>query len=110
MARCTGRRRDQSPATRANLPVVANERHPAAADRALLTLSPLAGWTRQQVADYAREHDVPMNPLHERGYASIGCAPCTRPVGPGDPPRAGRWWWEAEGDRESGLHLAGDGI
>ena len=106
----TGRRRDQSPATRANLPVAARERHPAAADATLLTLSPLAAWSRERVFDYARRHDVPLNTLHERGYASIGCAPCTRPVVPGEPVRSGRWWWEAEGERESGLHVAGDGI
>jgi phosphoadenosine phosphosulfate reductase len=76
---------------------------------AILKLNPLADWTREQVWAYVRSHRLPVNPLYERGYTSIGCAPCTRPTRPGEDERAGRWWWEADPDRECGLHtrLAG---
>jgi phosphoadenosine phosphosulfate reductase len=71
----------------------------------LLKLSPLATWDRARVWDYVRSHDVPYNELHDRGYPSIGCEPCTRAVKPGEHPRAGRWWWERDGARkECGLH------
>jgi phosphoadenosine phosphosulfate reductase len=80
-----------------------------AARGGILKLNPLADWTREQVWAYLRSHRVPVNPLYERGYTSIGCAPCTRPTAPGEDERAGRWWWEADPDRECGLHtrLAG---
>ncbi|HET7197055.1 MAG TPA: phosphoadenosine phosphosulfate reductase family protein, partial [Burkholderiales bacterium] len=55
--------------------------------------------------DYIGERDVPCNRLYEHGYRSIGCAPCTRPVLPGEDPRAGRWWWESDGRKECGLHV-----
>ena len=74
-----------------------------------LKLSPLADWTRQQVEDYIRAHDVPRHPLSARGYTSIGCAPCTRPIQPGEDERAGRWWWEQEAVKECGIHFAPDG-
>jgi phosphoadenosine phosphosulfate reductase len=79
------------------------------ADRArgLLKLNPLCDWTRETVADFARRHEVPTNPLHEKGFLSIGCAPCTRAVRPGEPERAGRWWWEDDAQKECGLHLGG---
>jgi phosphoadenosine phosphosulfate reductase len=79
------------------------------ADRArgLLKLNPLCDWTRETVADFARRHEVPTNPLHEKGFLSIGCAPCTRAVRPGEPERAGRWWWEDDARKECGLHLGG---
>ena len=67
--------------------------------------SPLADWSREAVADYCATHDVPVNPLHARGYPSIGCEPCTRAIKPGEDERAGRWWWEAGSVRECGLHL-----
>lgn len=67
-------------------------------------VNPLAHWTHDGVWHYLREHDVPWNALHERGYPSIGCAPCTRAVAPGDDPRSGRWWWEDAHSRECGLH------
>jgi phosphoadenosine phosphosulfate reductase len=78
----------------------------AAVDRArgMLKINPLFDWSRDQVADFTRAHDVPVNVLHERGFLSIGCAPCTRAVAPGEPERAGRWWWESEGKTECGLH------
>lgn len=68
--------------------------------------SPLAGWSREAVADYCAVAGVPVNPLHARGYPSIGCEPCTRAIKPGEDERAGRWWWETGQVRECGLHVA----
>ena len=73
----------------------------------LIKLNPLAGWSAQQVLDYVRGCGLPYNRLHDRGYPSIGCAPCTRAVAPGEDERAGRWWWEEPEHKECGLHLAG---
>lgn len=70
----------------------------------LLKLSPLADWTRSEIADFVRAEGVPYNALHDRGFPSIGCAPCTRAVRVGEPERAGRWWWESEEKKECGLH------
>ena len=70
------------------------------------TKSPLAGWTRNDVWSYIRAHELPYNALYDLGYSSIGCAPCTRAVAPGEDERAGRWWWEeAHAAKECGLHL-----
>jgi len=74
------------------------------AERGALKLSPLFDWTREKVAAFAGAHNVPINSLHAQGFASIGCAPCTRAISPGEPERAGRWWWEQEGKSECGLH------
>ena len=73
-----------------------------------LKLNPLADWSSAQVEEYTRAHGVPVHPLYARGFASIGCAPCTRAVEPGEPERAGRWWWE-QGVRECGIHFTPDG-
>lgn len=70
----------------------------------LIKINPLYDWTREQAVEFTREHGVPLNALHERGFLSIGCAPCTRAVAPGEPERAGRWWWETDGKTECGLH------
>jgi phosphoadenosine phosphosulfate reductase len=70
----------------------------------IVKLNPLADWTRDEVWAYTRAHGLPVHPLYARGYASIGCEPCTRPLRPGEEERAGRWWWESGGDRECGLH------
>lgn len=71
----------------------------------LFKFNPIADWSYEQVWEYIRAHDVPYNELHDRGYASIGCAPCTRPIFPGEGPRAGRWWWEEDTtSKECGLH------
>jgi phosphoadenosine phosphosulfate reductase len=96
----TGLRADQS--------TFRNKASLVAADheRGLLKLSPLIDWTRRAAEDFATAHDVPVNPLHQRGFPSIGCAPCTRAVRPGEPERAGRWWWEDESKKECGLHVA----
>ena len=77
--------------------------------RALIKANPLFDHTRQDVAAFVTAHDVPLNRLHERGFLSIGCAPCTRATRPGEPERAGRWWWENDDRRECGLHVAPDG-
>lgn len=70
----------------------------------LMKFNPLAAWSEEDVWAYIDAHDVPYNRLYDQGYRSIGCAPCTRPVLPGEPVRAGRWWWEAEEHSECGLH------
>ena len=68
-------------------------------------ISPLADWSEEDVWAYIHENGVPYNALHDRGFPSIGCAPCTRAVAPGDDPRSGRWWWERPEHRECGLHV-----
>lgn len=75
----------------------------------LYKISPLYAWSEEQVTNYAKLNNVPVCPLQERGYRSLGCAPCTRPVDPGDDVRAGRWWWETPEKRECGLHGRGKG-
>ena len=77
--------------------------------RGLVKLSPIFDWTRERVVEYVEKHAVPINELHAKGFVSIGCAPCTRAILPGEPERAGRWWWEQEDKRECGLHVAPDG-
>lgn len=71
----------------------------------LVKISPLADWTEREVWVYLRANRVPYNELHDRGFPSIGCAPCTRAVAPGEDVRAGRWWWESPETKECGLHL-----
>jgi len=71
----------------------------------LVKANPLADWSREAAMAFAKDHDVPLNELHAKGFASMGCAPCTRALAPGEPERAGRWWWEEEGKKECGLHL-----
>jgi len=99
-----GLRREQS-STRGDL-----ERVQVDQSFGLIKVSPLADWTSQQVRDYVRSHDVPYNALHDQAYPSIGCAPCTRAVEPGEDVRGGRWWWEAPEHKECGLHLGADGV
>lgn len=70
----------------------------------LLKLNPLIDWSEEQVWDYVKQHGVPYNPLHDKGYPSIGCQPCTRAIEPGEDIRAGRWWWENPETKECGLH------
>jgi len=73
-------------------------------DKKLYKFNPLINWTYAEVLDYIREFYVPYNPLHDKGFISIGCAPCTRAIEPGEDPRAGRWWWETS-QKECGLHI-----
>jgi phosphoadenosine phosphosulfate reductase len=79
------------------------------AQRGLVKFAPLFDWTRERVATACDQLGVPVNPLHAQGFLSIGCEPCTRALEPGEPERAGRWWWENEEPRECGLHVAPDG-
>jgi phosphoadenosine phosphosulfate reductase len=79
------------------------------ADYQLVKLNPLADWSREAVLAYAEAQGVPISPLHEQGFLSIGCAPCTRAIAAGEPERAGRWWWEDEAKKECGLHVGPDG-
>ena len=72
----------------------------------MLKINPILDWTIDQVWDYVRKNDVPYNKLHDMGYPSIGCAPCTRAVEEGEDPRAGRWWWEQGSDKECGIHFS----
>ena len=78
-------------------------------DRGLLKFSPLFDWTRETVQAYVAAQQIPVNRLHARGFVSIGCAPCTRAIAPGEPERAGRWWWESDDKKECGLHTRNDG-
>src|ERR1700729_3840665 len=96
----TGLRADQSADRARVLPALFDEQ------RGLLKVNPLFDWTRERAREFVRAHDVPCNTLHERGFLSIGCAPCTRAVMPGEPERAGRWWWEQSQKKECGLHVA----
>ncbi len=73
----------------------------------LLKFNPLLDWTLDDVMDYLKQHHVPYNSLHDKGFVSIGCAPCTRAIKPGDDFRAGRWWWENNSGKECGLHTHG---
>jgi len=78
----------------------------------IVKINPLIDWSYDQVWDYIQKHNLPYNRLHDQSYPSIGCAPCTRAVKPGENLRAGRWWWEKPETRECGLHMrgAGEGI
>ena len=96
----TGLRQEQS-VTRTELQALeVDEAHGG-----IFKVNPLARWSSEQVWDYVKEHNLPYNRLHDQGYPSIGCAPCTRAISPGEHPRAGRWWWENPEDKECGLHV-----
>lgn len=96
----TGLRREQS-VTRTGVEVAELDKDHGG----LIKLNPLASWSAKQVWSYIRDNGVPYNALHDRGYPSIGCAPCTRAVKPYEDERAGRWWWESADNRECGLHV-----
>ncbi|MDO6681019.1 MULTISPECIES: phosphoadenylyl-sulfate reductase [unclassified Oceanobacter] len=101
----TGQRRDQSPGTRSNIEMIEVDASPGRQGE-LIKYNPLTHWTSAQVWEYIKMFDVPYNPLHSRGFVSIGCQPCTRPVLPNQHEREGRWWWEEETHKECGLHSA----
>jgi phosphoadenosine phosphosulfate reductase len=101
----TGQRKDQSPGTRAHIPVVQEDKAFSTPARTRVKFNPLSRWTSKQVWDYIEINDVPFNTLHSRGFISIGCEPCTRATLPGQHERAGRWWWEDATKKECGLHL-----
>jgi len=95
----TGQRRSQS-TTRQELAVQEDD-----LGHAMQKFNPLADWSEQDIWDYLRDNGVPYNVLHDRGYPSIGCEPCTRAIAPGEDVRAGRWWWENPESKECGLHV-----
>lgn len=95
----TGLRREQN-VTRASTPKIEHD----AAHGGIAKLNPLADWSKDQVMTYMKENKVPYNKLLDQGYTSIGCAPCTRAIQPGEDDRAGRWWWEDPESKECGLH------
>ncbi len=95
----TGQRRAQS-ATRNELNVQEDD-----AAHAMTKFNPLADWSEDDVWHYIRSNGVPYNPLHDKGFPSIGCEPCTREIQPGEDVRAGRWWWEQPESKECGLHV-----
>ncbi len=97
----TGQRREQSP-VRQDLPFEERD-----AENGLAKFNPLADWSGEEVWTYIHHHSVPTNTMHDIGYASIGCAPCTRAIKPGEDERAGRWWWEEPEHKECGLHVRG---
>ena len=94
----TGLRREQS-AGRAEVPFAAWD-----AEHGLVKVNPIADWSLEQLEAYVADRKVPVNPLHAKGFPSIGCQPCTRAIKPGEDIRAGRWWWENEDGKECGLH------
>lgn len=98
----TGLRADQSQ-NRANMDTVSFD-----AARGLIKANPLLDWARAQIVDFTIANQIPVNALHDQGFPSIGCAPCTRAIAPGEDERAGRWWWEAS-HKECGLHVDEDG-
>ena len=101
----TGLRREQAMTRSAVSKVEVDRGH-----NGIVKINPLADWSYDEVWSYIRERNVPYNRLHTRGYPSIGCAPCTRAVQPGEDLRAGRWWWENPETKECGLHISNEGI
>ena len=99
----TGQRADQS-VTRADLAVEQTDLAFSTIGHSITKFNPLSAWSGVDVWNYIRRRDVPYNPLHDRGYRSIGCEPCTRAVGPHQHEREGRWWWENAAEKECGLH------
>ncbi|MFO7534902.1 MAG: phosphoadenylyl-sulfate reductase [Kiritimatiellia bacterium] len=96
----TGMRREQGVTRESLCPVQADPVHGN-----IVKVNPLFNWTTADVEAYVKKHSLPVNRLYQEGYTSIGCAPCTRAVEPGDHPRAGRWWWEAPEHKECGIHV-----
>lgn len=94
----TGIRKDQSPG-RSDMSFTEPDK-----ERDLLKVHPIFTWTMDEVESYVKENNVPYNPLHDKGFVSIGCEPCTRAVKPGSDFRSGRWWWEDSSGKECGLH------
>lgn len=101
----TGQRKDQSPGTRTEIPVIQADEGFSGPNKSLIKYNPLANWSSQEVWSYIRMMEIPYNPLHEKGFISIGCEPCTRAVLPNQHEREGRWWWEEATQKECGLHI-----
>jgi len=102
----TGQRKDQSLDTRQNLPEIQVDSAFSTDTNTLIKFNPLVNQSSAQIWDYIEAYQVPFNALHQQGYISIGCEPCTRAVLPNQHERAGRWWWEDATKKECGLHLA----
>ena len=100
----TGQRRDQSPGTRSQVAALEIDSAFSTPERPLYKFNPLAQMTSEEIWGYIRMLELPYNSLHERGFISIGCEPCTRPVLPNQHEREGRWWWEEATQKECGLH------
>ena len=100
----TGQRRDQSPGTRSQVAALEIDSAFSTPERPLYKFNPLAQMTSEEVWGYIRMLELPYNSLHEQGFISIGCEPCTRPVLPNQHEREGRWWWEEATQKECGLH------
>lgn len=100
----TGQRRDQSP-SRAEVPIIQIDNSFSSESHQLIKINPLANWSSTDVWNYIQMFDVPYNQLHQQGYISIGCEPCTRAVKPNQHEREGRWWWEEATIKECGLHI-----
>lgn len=101
----TGQRKDQSPGTRQDIPVIQADVGFSGPAKQLIKYNPLANWSSSDVWNYIRMMEIPYNRLHEKGFISIGCEPCTRPVLPNQHEREGRWWWEEATHKECGLHV-----
>lgn len=104
----TGQRKDQSPNTRASIPVVQSDPVFTGRNEELIKYNPLANWTSEDVWNYIRMMEIPYNPLHEKGFKSIGCEPCTKATLPNQHEREGRWWWEEATKKECGLHAGNE--
>jgi len=102
----TGQRKDQSPNTRNAVAVAQADKNFARPNEILAKFNPLANWSSDEVWAYIRAFEVPYNELHEKGFVSIGCEPCTRAVLPNQHEREGRWWWEEATKKECGLHIS----
>lgn len=95
----TGLRADQTEVRLKANKIEIDEQH-----NGIIKINPIIEWTWEQTWDYIKKNNIPYNKLHDNGYPSIGCEPCTRAIKPGEPLRAGRWWWESESQKECGLH------
>ena len=96
----TGLRAEQSPERNQHQLIEFDEAN------GIIKYNPLLHWNTAEVREYIDRHDIPYNPLHDKGFVSIGCAPCTRAIRPGEDFRAGRWWWEDDSKKECGLHVS----
>jgi phosphoadenosine phosphosulfate reductase len=95
----TGLRADQTEVRLKANKIEIDEQH-----NGIIKINPIIEWTWEQTWDYIKKNNIPYNKLHDNGYPSIGCEPCTRAIKPGEPLRAGRWWWESDSQKECGLH------
>ena len=95
----TGLRADQTEVRLKANRIEVDEQH-----NGIIKINPIIEWTWEQTWDYIKKNDIPYNKLHDHGFPSIGCEPCTRAIKPGEPLRAGRWWWESDSQKECGLH------